>query len=1186
MDSDDEDDANEDLDDRDRIQRDIFDETLGSDEDQPMEPRRPRREKDNFDSESESDNENNFIVDDQGNPIYQNKKSKNGNVYVDENLREAANIFDIDPTQLGEMFEDFENEYGEYDEDEPRPVKQKKSKKALTDLYEPDELERRGYNDEATAIIDEDRPERFQTRGDGQCPVKYINYDDVQADSEAIENELELEARWILENAFNSSISNQEFEDPMYRQEVKQLPEWKKKPRDGEEPEPEPEKMPTVYASPYPKKRIDDAAKVFLKYKDYEGLRDHDDREQRLKYILEYGRKYNTFLYKIYKALYNFRVGEGISNGLTVLEPAFIYKYRQEQILQWDLVGKYIKDEFGISLKDYRFERESDFISGNDGWDSHAATQGDSWGNPENMRGPGGWGDAPASPVAAGWDNNDATENSSGWDKSGSTPASTSGWENEPSEAASVGLDKEAPAAPSSGWDKENAEENSSGWEKGDSGATNGGWDKEAPAASSSGWENGNSGANKSGWDKGNAGASNSGWDKGDSGATNRGWKTPENSSSGWNTSEADRENAGENPWGSKPRESFGGNSARAMDTSMASTSNGPRLGRINRQMKIGDVDHKTQFLNEEELERVNKERRELGDEDISFDELLWYRKEKKGEDGDDRERVPECEYPHEIFQTDLPNVNEARLNYIDTEQSLDFFDLHRILRYDEHYMKFSQKKTKLHKLFQNMLNFQYDESQSEDFKVYRSLEPAYVSKVEECNTQNELDDYFQFFQLHFGRDVQKMNQKNRNEDEDYNAGDTKNMKQAQRNSNYNLCMKNKLGEVAKKFGLTPEEFADHVKCDFQNHEVNQCDEEPEEFATMYCTAQFDTADKVLRGARFVAAQQMAVEPEVRKAVRRSFFEKACISTTLTKKGERAIDEDHPLHRLRFLSNKPIKKLKGAEFVHLKNGGDDKLIELKIGLEKRASTRFTDQDGNGMILDDIEEDLFDLYNKDLNDDLTVKWNIQRQMLIQEMLNNILYPAFIQKLKLKLIEESEEGIYEFARRKFRAIASAGPCIPLNKDDDNDDDYDQENLLLCLHASDRIEVPTFGVMLKEDGEIHMYRKFNRIMAPAMRENHPHHQSMKRDIDQLKQILSRYRPYAIILAATSMKSRNLMTLVRRVTEELHMEENGYQIPLVEFRDPMVSRVYSVAKFAQETFPDYPEELRLAISLGKLLN
>ena len=142
MDSDDEDDANEDLDDRDRIQRDIFDETLGSDEDQPIEPRRPRREKDNFDSESESDNENNFIVDDQGNPIYQNKKSKNGNVYVDENLREAANIFDIDPTQLGEMFEDFENEYGEYDEDEPRPAKQKKSKKALTDLYEPDELER------------------------------------------------------------------------------------------------------------------------------------------------------------------------------------------------------------------------------------------------------------------------------------------------------------------------------------------------------------------------------------------------------------------------------------------------------------------------------------------------------------------------------------------------------------------------------------------------------------------------------------------------------------------------------------------------------------------------------------------------------------------------------------------------------------------------------------------------------------------------------------------------------------------------------------------------------------------------------------------------------------------------------------------------------------------------------------
>ena len=42
-------------------------------------------------------------------------------------------------------------------------------------------------------------------------------------------------------------------------------------------------------------------------------------------------------------------------------------------------------------------------------------------------------------------------------------------------------------------------------------------------------------------------------------------------------------------------------------------------------------------------------------------------------------------------------------------------------------------------------------------------------------------------------------------------------MKQSQRNSDYHLCQRNQLGEVAMKFGLTAEEFAEHVKDDFQS---------------------------------------------------------------------------------------------------------------------------------------------------------------------------------------------------------------------------------------------------------------------------------------------------------------------------------------------------------------------------------
>ena len=42
------------------------------------------------------------------------------------------------------------------------------------------------------------------------------------------------------------------------------------------------------------------------------------------------------------------------------------------------------------------------------------------------------------------------------------------------------------------------------------------------------------------------------------------------------------------------------------------------------------------------------------------------------------------------------------------------------------------------------------------------------------------------------------------------------------------------------------------------------------------------------------------------------------------------------------------------------------------------------------------------------------------------------------------------------------------------------------------------------------------------------------------------------------------------------------GYQCQ-VEIRDPMVAKVYAMSKRSQEDFPNFPEELREAISLGR---
>jgi transcriptional accessory protein Tex/SPT6 len=127
---------------------------------------------------------------------------------------------------------------------------------------------------------------------------------------------------------------------------------------------------------------------------------------------------------------------------------------------------------------------------------------------------------------------------------------------------------------------------------------------------------------------------------------------------------------------------------------------------------------------------------------------------------------------------------------------------------------------------------------------------------------------------------------------------------------------------------------------------------------------------------------------------------------------------------MRFLTNKPINTLKGTEFIVIYNGHEDKLIEMKIELPKLKSNMVYNKEGEPELLDCIEENLIQLYQKDLNDQLTAEWNYHRKLLVLETLNNLLYPQFVKKLTLKLIEEAEDGIIEECRRKFRYMIQQG------------------------------------------------------------------------------------------------------------------------------------------------------------------
>jgi transcription elongation factor SPT6 len=63
---------------------------------------------------------------------------------------------------------------------------------------------------------------------------------------------------------------------------------------------------------------------------------------------------------------------------------------------------------------------------------------------------------------------------------------------------------------------------------------------------------------------------------------------------------------------------------------------------------------------------------------------------------------------------------------------------------------------------------------------------------------------------------------------------ETEIVKQASRGGTYALCSRAKLDGLASKFGLTPEEFAENLRDNYQRHEVQQEPNDPDVTAQEY----------------------------------------------------------------------------------------------------------------------------------------------------------------------------------------------------------------------------------------------------------------------------------------------------------------------------------------------------------------
>ena len=328
----------------------------------------------------------------------------------------------------------------------------------------------------------------------------------------------------------------------------------------------------------------------------------------------------------------------------------------------------------------------------------------------------------------------------------------------------------------------------------------------------------------------------------------------------------------------------------------------------------------------------------------------------------------------------EVPFISFYRKEYVLPELNIN--DLWKVYKFDAKWCQLRQRKEDLLKLFERMKNYQLDEiMKNPDAPLpegMRVIKDDDIQRLRNAQTGEEINDIYRHFKLYYGHEVQAMQEavrqkerENRKKerlekrkqliaeaeengedlppeadvDDEGHLDEDEVIKQPVRNDPYSICKKACLDSLAKRFGLTPEHFAENLRDNYQRHEVDQEPAEPTAVASEYVGQKFTAPEEVLKAAQLMVAIQLAREPLVRKTVRDMYMERAKISVKPTKRGIKEIDENHPVYSMKYLKNKPVRDFVGEQFLKLVIAEHDKLITMNLSdtIEGNTTNNYIDE---------------------------------------------------------------------------------------------------------------------------------------------------------------------------------------------------------------------------------------------------
>ena len=430
-----------------------------------------------------------------------------------------------------------------------------------------------------------------------------------------------------------------------------------------------------------------------------------------------------------------------------------------------------------------------------------------------------------------------------------------------------------------------------------------------------------------------------------------------------------------------------------------------------------------------------------------------------------------------------------------ETEKLLTQVDLWDMLDYDLKYRALIERKRVLQKTYTDLKSNKVPEDATfkQMFATATSMEDL-----------QDLQDYLYFEYASQLKDLALTSDGVAN-------GHNMSQKKASTKSVYEEIRASKAFGLVRAFGITADAFARNATREGVRTYTEDPSDDPENLADTFIDQEFPTGTRVLKAAKAMFVEQLAVNSRLRQLIRQKIFPEGAIDCQRTEKGLRKIDEQHPYYEFKYLRNQNCLSFTSRPELFLKmlRAEEEGLIEIRVRLPT---------------LDTFKKQLNKHIETDNYSTVADAWNQERREAVSAAVDKIMR-LVARSVKENLKDHCEKGIGLECREDFYAKVDQAPWKPLGHKKGT-----IPRVLALTNGGGAIgRDPVTWVYLNEDGRVPESGQFKDLGPGEADRGIPD----GKDVDALVEVIRRRDPEVIAVSGWFPETRkllaNLITLVK---------------------------------------------------------